>query len=46
MSLQDFSPKEEECLGSVFLEDFSSVKDLEAEVWTQFARKATGEDLI
>lgn len=46
MSLQDFSPNEEESLGSVSLENFASVQDLEADafpVWTQSARRAVGD---
>lgn len=49
MSLQDFSRKEDVSLGSVSLEDFASVQDLEADafhVWTQSARRAIGEDLV
>lgn len=48
-SLQVFSPKEEESLGSVSLEDFASVQDLEAgtsHFWTQSARRLIGEDSI
>ena len=48
-SLQDFSPEEEEPLGSVSLEDFASLQDLEADtfhVWTQSARRAIGEDSV